>query len=124
MECYKCKGTGFISSFSHVSEGRCFCCNGSGSIPDAKKKNLGYSKAFIGEYLQRGFFPEDQSGMEKIKCIGMEGHLTAEIWILKDADFFYIGQPVCRASLWYKIPLASFPEFLIHYIKAFKLTIS
>jgi hypothetical protein len=118
--CYKCNGTGYIDGFAHVANGRCFQCMGSGRLPEAKKKNIGYSRAFVKQFMQPGFFPEDQSGLKKVKCIGFEGHETAEKWLMINCGDYYLGQPVCRASGWYKIPVADFSEFAKHYKKAFK----
>lgn len=121
MKCYKCDGTGNIEGFVHVCGGKCFLCNGTGKLPELKKKNIGYSQNFIREFMQPGFFPESLQA-ERVIRIGEE-HPTAEKWVMHDADFYYIGKPVCRASGWYKIPTAEWPEFVNHYSKAFKIAI-
>lgn len=122
MKCYKCDGKGHIEGFSHVSQGRCFLCNGSGELPDAKKCNVGYSRQFIRVYMQEGFFPENHS-FALIAPISFIGHETAEEQLLEDTDSYYIGQPVCRASGWYKIPKSQMSEFCKHYKKALKRSI-
>ena len=103
--------------FFHVANGRCFLCMGSGELPDTKKKNLGYSYEFIKPYMNNTFFPElsELPNIEKVKCLSFEGHPTAEMWLMIEGDFFYIGKPVCRASQWYKIPKDEFPEFAHHW---------
>lgn len=119
MKCSKCNGTGFISGFLHVCDGECFDCNGSGVIPDAKKSTLKYSKSFIDQFLMKGFFPESLNA-DKICAFAFIGHPTAEFQVLKDADNYYVGQPICRASGWYKVPLAHFEDFKKYHNKFFK----
>lgn len=124
MECYKCSGTGFLPGFAHVAEGVCFACKGCGRVPDAKKKQIGYSRYYIEQFRGDSYFPADQSGMTRILAIGSIGHPTAEEWVIKDCTFMYIGQPICRSSTWYKVPIDNWNEFLIHYDKALKRNVS
>lgn len=122
MQCYKCHGTGIIQGFMHVRGGICFECNGTGVLPDIKRKAVGYSKEFIKSFAGSSFFPEDQTGMNKLVCLSFEGHPTAEQWLMCDGNFFYIGQPVCRSSTWWKVPVELFGEFRNHYNKVYKKT--
>ena len=124
MKCYRCHGTGLIPGFWHIANGRCFRCMGSGELPERAKNNIGYSREILKTYMQDGFFPEDQSGMTKVTCIGNQGHATAEKWILKEGKFYYIGKPVCRASGWEKVPENEMPDFLMHYNKVYKTSIA
>jgi hypothetical protein len=123
LTCPKCNGTGTIIGFSHVSAGRCFRCNGAGSIPEPKRMTIGYARAFVEQYAGAGFFPEDQSSMTRIVRLSTEDHPTAEKWLMRDASHFYVGQPVCRSSIWYKVPESEFEAFLKHYNKGYKLKI-
>lgn len=120
MECYKCNGTGYLPGFAHVAQGVCFDCKGSGKRPDSAKKNIGYSRHFVEGFSGKGFFPEDQSNIVTVVAIGFIGHPTAEERIMTDGEFMYIGQPICRSSIWYKVPNADWQEFLNHYHKAYK----
>lgn len=80
------------------------------------------ARKFVKQYAGTGFFPEDQSDMTRLVRMS-EKHPTAEKWLLQDDDFFYIGQPVCRSSIWYKVPASDFAEFMRHYNVAYKLKI-
>lgn len=119
MKCYKCEGKGHIEGFSHVANGRCFLCGGSGELSEAKKQNVGFARSFVLNFRQSGFFPESLSAA-KVHRIGGE-HETAEEWVMEDSGFYYLGKPVCRASGWYKIPKADWSEFTKYYLKAFKV---
>lgn len=123
MKCSKCDGCGILKHYTHIASGRCFMCGGSGTIPETKKNTKSYSEAFLKQYAQPGFFPEDQSSMVKVKCIGFEGHPTAERWIMMDEDSIYIGQPVCMSSDWYKISLSEFHSFVPHFEKVKKISV-
>ena len=51
--CSKCSGTGIIKGFSHIAEGRCFDCGGSGKVfayrsTEQRNKNI-HLKRFIEE---------------------------------------------------------------------------
>jgi hypothetical protein len=119
MKCGKCDGEGIIQGFSHVRGGICFQCNGTGVVPDPKKGTVSHSKMFVNQFLNNTFFPEDQTGMEIVKRLKYPGE-TAEKDVLKDDTFFYVGQPVCRSSTWWKIPHSQFTEFAEHYMKSYK----
>ena len=123
VKCGKCRGTGVIPGFYHVSEGVCFDCRGAGVLVEKKQGTVKYSRAFINEYRQRGYCPEADISTEKIVCIECEGHPTAEKWVMRKNGSYIIGQPVCRASGWYIIPVFAMPEFLKHYNKVNKTTI-
>ena len=120
VKCNKCNGTGNIQGFSHISGGLCFDCNGAGILAAPKKSTVKYSVSYCLPFAGPGFFPAEYQHMEKILCIGFNGHPTAEQWILKDEEFYYIGQPVCRSSTWWKVPKDTFIEFLENYDKAWR----
>lgn len=124
IKCTKCNGTGYIDGFMHVANGECFDCHGSGFLPEPKKTTLKFSIAFINQYQQKGFFPEDTTQMIKDVAISSIGHATAEQWLLHDSEYYYIGKPVCRASGWYKIPKSDIVDFLKNYNHAYKHNIS
>ncbi len=121
VPCHKCNGTGSIPGFAHVQHGVCFDCKGTGKLNSPKVRPVTYARAFCLQFYQRvGFFPEDQSKMQRLVCTGFEGHATAEEWVLKDDEFYYLGQPVCRSSTWWKIPYAQYADFVKNYLKAYK----
>ena len=117
VKCGKCRGTGVIPGFYHVSEGVCFDCRGAGVLVEKKQGTVKYSRAFINEYRQRGYCSSVDADTKKLICIESEGHVTAEKWVMKKGDSYIIGQPVCHASGWYIIPAAHMPEFMKHYNK-------
>lgn len=127
--CYRCDGKGNLPGFSHVANGVCFRCNGSGSLPAKASKNKGFSVAFIADFAGStykgtefnidGFFP-NHLPLSIVSVIGFEGHLTAERQLLKDDNAYYIGQPVCRSSTWWRVPMDQWSEFKKHYLKVYK----
>lgn len=130
MKCSKCEGTGFISGLAHVDKGKCWMCAGTGSLPESKSKTVTYARSFIDQFKQSGFFPytrfacrkQDglaEAAMEKVQRIGAE-HPTAERWIMTDGGAYYIGQPVCRSSDWYKLPIDALEDFSRYYSKVYK----
>lgn len=128
MECYKCDGKGVIDGFAHVANGRCFLCMGSGWLPKSKKKNIGYSKTFVSGFMQPGFSPSiedlETAGFSLIRWTGYEDHPTAKQGLFTDNKHIIYCQPICRAGMWFKVPLLDFPEFCEHYLKAFKKDLS
>jgi hypothetical protein len=127
MICYKCNGTGYIQGFAHVAQGVCFDCKGSGVRPDKAKSNVGYSKAFAegfrGGKQDDPYFPAEVQPTTW-EVIGMPGHPTAEHRAMFWEGFYYVGQPVCRSSTWYKVPPEQWGEFKKHFNKAYKKAIS
>lgn len=122
IKCNKCDGKGTIDGFAHIRNGICFDCNGTGTRY-LSPKSVTAGRAFINKYLQSGFFPENQSEMTKIFCYGYPEHETAQQWVLKNCDFYYFGQPICRSSTWYKVPLNEVSEFIEHFNKVTKSTV-
>jgi hypothetical protein len=122
MKCTKCNGTGKIKAFTHICGGDCFQCNGSGFLPESKKHTMGYSKAFVKQYAGNGYFPKNQDRMVKLSAIAHIGHPTAEMQLLKEGSNYYIGQPICRSSTWFKVPNVDFELFVYHYNKTHKKT--
>jgi hypothetical protein len=139
MICYKCNGTGYLQGFEHVANGVCFDCKGSGIRPEFAKKNIGYSRALVQSFQGEGdnnnmidngygklvpdpYFPKYVIP-STWEVIGNDGHPTAEQRVMLWAGFYYIGQPVCRSSTWYKVPPEQWAEFKKHYKKAFKIEI-
>ena len=123
VKCGKCRGTGYIPGFAHVSEGVCFDCRGSGVLVEKQKGTVKFSRAFISEYRQSGYCPELTSNTKKILCFEWEGHATAEKWVMRKNGAYIIGQPICRASGWFVIPAPEMDEFLRHYNKVNKTAI-
>lgn len=134
MRCSKCDGTGFISGFMHVDNGKCWMCCGTGNIPEVKNKTVAYAQAFIKQFQMDGFFPYTRLAgnkheemaeipLEQVHCYGAKEHPTAQSWIMKDATYYYVGQPICRASIWYRFPLDALQEFAKYYLKAKKTDI-
>ena len=96
MECSKCSGKGIINSFYYISNGVCFDCMGSGILQD------GY---FNGE------------GKVEVKKIANENHETAIEMLMEDNDYYYIGQPICQGSTWFKFPKNIKEDFISFYKK-------
>lgn len=140
MICYKCNGTGYLQGFAHVAQGVCFDCKGTGKRPDRAKNNIGYSKAFIKGFQGQPnpdiiltdhmgckyadpFFPRTVQPKEW-EVIKFPGHTSAEYRAMFWDGFYYVGQPVCRSSEWYKVPPDQWEEFKKHYLKATKTPIT
>jgi len=129
MICPRCGGKGFIEGFSHVNQGRCFSCNGSGSLPDTKKHTKAYAQAFIDQYGDRVqqesgadcFFPKYAiENATKLYSVYGEGE-TWEFAVMKDETHYYVGQPVCRSSVWWKVPIDQWIDFVKYIFKAKKI---
>jgi hypothetical protein len=140
MICYKCNGTGYLPGYSHVAQGVCFDCKGSGTRPDRAKNNIGYSRHFVQSFQGRPnpnvlhvdkydgreypdpFFPGEVQPTTW-EVIALHGHSSAEHRVMFWDGFYYVGQPVCRSSTWYKVPPDQWAEFKKHYKKALKIEI-
>lgn len=122
MECFKCSGIGILQGFAHVAGGKCFECGGTGTVI-LKTSSMTYAKTVCYSYQQSGFFyPTEET--KKIQCIAFEGSDTGEKWVMSDSECYYIGQPVCHASGWYKVPASEWDGFKKLYNKAFKTNIN
>lgn len=117
VKCPKCYGTGNLPGFAHVANGVCFQCRGTGKINEPKNGGITYSRAFINQYLQKGFFPAGLSYIPAIQILSNPGHATAEQRLLLIGNEYYIGQPICRGSIWYRIPTNDFDTFKKHWNK-------
>lgn len=113
ITCYRCNGRGHIPGFAHVAQGICFLCKGAKTLPARAANNIGFSQQFINGFRQNSYFPADLRA-DRIKLIS-DPHPTAESWVLFDGEIVYIGQPVCRSSMWWAIPVAMWDEFKKHY---------
>lgn len=114
--CNRCKGEGFIMGFAHVNQGRCFSCNGKGSIPKPRKATIKYSLAFISQY---GIKYADKNKMTCVHRLSAE-HPTASLWLLTDGENMYIAQPDCQnyeegLRCDYAVPTSIYPEFKHYY---------
>jgi DnaJ-class molecular chaperone len=115
MKCSKCKGTGIINSFFHVSNGVCFDCMGSGFLAENKKHTVKYALSFVKQFLQKGYF--NGEGKVEIKKIQEQNHVTAVKMLMEDSNFYYIGQPVCGGSTSFKFPKEIKEDFIKMYKK-------
>jgi len=88
---------------------------GSGVLPDAKKHTVKYSNSYVRQYLQGGYFSGE--GKIEVKKILNENHKTAVKMLMKDNNYYYIGQPVCGGSNWFKFPKSIYNEFIKFYKK-------
>jgi len=89
MKCSKCNGTGKISGFSHISNGVCFDCMGSGILPGAKKHTVKYARSYVQQFCNKGFFlTEISDPLKPILCIKNKGHKTAEQLLMEDDKEF------------------------------------
>lgn len=113
LKCNKCNGTGFISGFSHVSEGVCFVCGGAGTLV-GKEHTKNYSVQWVLQYKGDGFFKGE--GKVKVKCLKDKGK-TSEWAAMMDEEFYYIGQPVCGGSTHFKFSKDMGKEFVSHFKK-------
>jgi hypothetical protein len=126
IDCFECHGTGIKNHYMHIANGVCFKCKGTGKLKKAAEKSISFANRFILQYdgKQPGmvdcYFPADQSKMTVVQIIGNHGHATAEWKVMKDDLFFYVGQPICRGSRWYKIPAENFMEFVKYFNRAYK----
>ena len=137
ITCYKCTGTGYLPGFAHVAQGVCFDCKGTGKRPASSKNNKGYSRAFInslmgqpdndnliddgnGQLKADPYFPLNKSGMRLLEIISNIGHPTAECQVLVRDGIYYVGQPVCRSSTWWRVPADQWEEFKKHFNKCHK----
>ena len=115
MECSKCSGKGIINSFYYISNGVCFDCMGSGILPDSKKHTVKYSVSYVKQFLQDGYF--NGEGKVEVKKIANENHETAIEMLMEDNDYYYIGQPICQGSTWFKFPKNIKEDFKSFYKK-------
>ena len=115
LDCPKCRGDGFIPGFAHISEGICFQCKGSGKIT-YRPTSITFAETFVRQYMQDGYFHKDDN-MELVSVLDWGGQ-TAELQLLKDNKFYYIGQPVCHASSWYKVLSSEWDGFCKMWIIA------
>lgn len=132
MICNKCNGTGTIPGFSHVNNGRCFKCNGSGQVAEPRRGTITYARIFVNTYARAGhdvsdvsmggdgFFPEVVAKCGEVQyAFGRYiGHATAEHRVVYYDGHYYVGQPICRSSTWYRVPEDVWEEFIVHYNKA------
>jgi len=116
MKCSKCNGTGFIGGFSHISEGVCFDCMGSGVLAKGKKHTVKYAVSYVRQFLQDGYF----NGIDKVEVKKIENkyHKTAVTMLMEDSNFYYIGQPICGGSTWFKFPKEVYSDFVGFYKKS------
>lgn len=117
IKCNKCDGKGTIDGFSHIANGICFQCKGCGKIKEAKNGSVTYSRAYINQYYQKGYFPAGLTYIPAIQILANAGHQTAEQRLLLIGNEYYIGQPVCRGSIWYIISVSEFDTFKKHWNK-------
>ena len=115
-KCSKCNGTGYLPQFSYYAEGVCFDCLGAGFTSfetsvevNAKKTDRQKLEEYSTTKINGERFTFD--GLTKVKCIGLEGHKTAEHWLLEDEDYFYVGQPDCQTYVDYRFPKVEFERF-------------
>ena len=120
MKCTRCNGSGYIPSFSHIQEGICFACNGTGIIPDSKKGTVSYANGYLSQFRYDTYFPEDQSNIKMIHCFDLKEHPTAKFWLMEEGNFYLVGQPICRTSLYYKFPKSELTTFVKFYKKVWK----
>lgn len=123
IKCYRCSGTGKLNHFSHIADGVCFRCKGSGILGHRSINSKGYSECFVADFFgvnlfpNEPYFPADQSKMTVLEVFCNIGHPTAEYKVMKDNEFYYVGQPICRGSSWYAIPIDRWEEFKKHWNK-------
>jgi hypothetical protein len=130
--CFKCNGLGIIPMYHYYCNGICFDCCGLGCnlkdrtrvdiiAPETKDlKGRKYLNLFVVSKLYTEQFP---SGVENIKPIQYIGHPTAEKFLGKKDNVYYIHQPVCKANGWYAIPENDFEKFKVEYEKLFKINL-
>lgn len=135
MKCIKCEGTGILEAFAHIAAGVCFACVGTGNIPPSKKHTLSFAKAFIYQFdaddpIVRkedldaggdGFFPKYLTAVKLYAYAHLNS--TAEMQVLLDDNFYYVGQPICRSSIWFKIPIDSWVDFKKYYQKVYRVSL-
>lgn len=129
IKCYCCNGEGVLRHYNHIADGKCFKCGGSGLLGYRSANTIGYAKRFVLDFYgiimfpNEPLFPKDQYKMTVLEVIYNHGHPTAEYKVLKDNDFYYVGQPVCRGGNWYAVPISQWEEFKKHWnrCRAFKV---
>lgn len=99
-------------------------CNGAGIVPEAKKRNMGYSRSYIHAFSGSGYFPTAEVKATEWSAIAHIGHPTAEQRVMQFNGHYYIGQPVCRSSTWWKIPISEWADFKLHFNKVFKKSLT
>jgi len=126
--CHKCNGQGIIPQFHYYCNGICFDCYGLGynskhrhtvEVEKSAKKLTG--RNFIQSFYVSDSYANFPVGVENIKAINFIGHETAETFLAKKDDMYYIHQPVCKANSWYCIPVNAFEQFKIEYKKVTKI---
>ncbi len=123
--CSKCEGNGIIPAFYYYADGVCFDCMGVGSIgklmvQKVKKVSELTGRAYINKFYVSESYVKFPLEVQDIKPINFIGHATAEQWLSKKDDIFYIHQPVCMANSWYAIPESDFEKFTKEFNKVAK----
>lgn len=126
-KCGKCNGAGFLEQFYYYAEGVCFDCMGVGVtgkliVQKVNKPRPMTPLKFIRQYYISELYSEvfPQNVNDHIDIIGFKGHPTAEVYLSKKDDMFYIHQSSCMANSWYAIPENEFEKFSKAYNKVFQ----
>lgn len=89
-------------------------CYRSGVVPPPAKDS---AEHYVNEYAMSGFFNFARN-FPVIQVIASIGHPTAETKIVSQGCYVYVGQPICGASRYFRVPKELAREFLEQYIEA------